>query len=226
MKKKPRKKSISIKSKKRSKSYIKAQRTAALKTKNMIIETLENAREEFKKRLAYNKDIKKYSKDPIRQATLDFYYKDTIKTNRRLKLRVEKLLKVVKSNKYGRITKKVLARFQDAWKVSGHIDKYGYVVSDQETAFKNMILVVLKDSGIDITDPRELNKALQGMDMSTIYRVWKDKHEDDEDTFYEQFSHNPLSFLKSIKKQIRSNKKYQRWQASKAKKLLKELDSY
>lgn len=225
MKKKPRNKSISIKAKK-SKSFIKKNRHASQKTKNMILETLENARNEFKKRLTYNKDIKKYSKDPIRQSILDFYYQDTLKTNRRQKLRVEKLIKRVKARSQSRISKKVLARFIDSWKISGHLDNYGYVVSDKKTAFRNMILVVLKDAGIDTSDPTALNEALQGMDMDTIYIVWKDNHEEDEDTFYDEFKHNPLAFLRNIKKQIRTNKKYQKWQTSKGNKLIKDLNKY
>lgn len=212
---------------KKTKTHRRTKSKANLKVKENILNTLQAAKEQFKKRINYNKEINLKSKDPIRQAFLDFYKQDTMKTDKRLKSRVERLIKIAKENSYGRISKKAMARFIDTWKIEGSVDKYGFIVFNEESAFRNMLLEVLRTNGVDVTNPSELNKAMQGMDATTIYKVWKDQKKSDKDTFYEDFTKNsPLQFIRNIKKEVRESAKYRKWQETKAKSLLEMISQY
>lgn len=201
----------------------KVKRNYVPKTKLKVLEILSKAKEQYTLRYNYNKDLNRTSSDPIKQAEFDLIKKNTTMWDKKYLNRINKLIREAKKSTYGRTTKKVLARFADIWNIESRDGDAGYLHNNRETSFRNMILRKLAEFGVDITNPSELNKALQGMDINTIYEIWKDQPRED---FYEELSTGGLDFLKDIKKQLKKNKQYKKWQANTTKTLLNELEKY
>lgn len=102
----------------------------------------------------------------------------------------------------GRVSEKVLTLYKDWFTFNTYTD----VTAQRPTQYANfqmMILEKLKNAGVDIYNPSELNKVLHGMSVEEISNLWSNLDELDEGdtvvkTAYYVFKDDPVSFLNRL----------------------------
>ena len=188
------------KPKKKKKKYV-------FKNKVKIADILKGHISVLKEKMTFNR----------KEAPVKTYGKEWNKALKSRKKLLEDTLKELNSSyKEHKISNKIMERFKE-WFGTVTYKETGAWRQTEETAFKQMILNKLADSGVNIFDPTELNKALHGMTVDEVVEAWAEADELDEGgvvvrTSYEQFNADPVGFmdkLGKISKKAKSIKKKQ-----------------